>query len=71
MTHNDAKMTQMILVQLVAKPRLAGVCRGRANSRLTQYDAKPCNRLHSNEHVDLEVNSVLTEDFQRATSSSS
>jgi hypothetical protein len=64
MTHNDAKMTQMILVQLVAKPRLAGVCRGRANSRLTQYDAKACNRLHSNEHVDLEVNGVLTEDFQ-------
>jgi hypothetical protein len=60
MTHNDAKMTQTILVQLVAKPRLADVCRGRVNSRFTQYDAKPCNRLHSNDHVDLEVNGVPT-----------
>ena len=63
MTHNDTKMTQRIRVQLVANPRLAGVCRDRANSRLTQYDAKPCNRLHSNGHVDLKVNGVLTEDF--------
>ena len=64
MTHNDAKMTQKTLVQLVAKPRLAGVCQGRTNLRLTQYDAKPCNRLHSNGHVDLKVNGVLTEVFQ-------
>jgi len=63
MTHNESKMTQTIFVQLVAQPRLA-VCRGRVNSRLTQYDAKPCNRFHSNEHVDLEVNGILTEDCQ-------
>lgn len=63
MTHNDAKMTQKTLVQLVAKQRLAGACRDRTNLRLTQYDAKPCNRLHSNGHVDEEVNGVLTEDF--------
>ena len=64
MMHNDEKMTQTICGQLVVKPRLAGVCRDRANSRLTQCDAKPCNRLHSDEHVDLEVNGVLTEDFR-------
>lgn len=64
MTHNDAKMTQTICVQLAGNPRLLCVCRDRANSRLTQYDAKPCNRLHSDERVDLEVNGVLTEDFR-------
>jgi hypothetical protein len=33
LTHNDARTTQAILVQLVAKPRLSGVCRVRASSR--------------------------------------
>ncbi|MFM7864674.1 MAG: hypothetical protein ACKPHU_10705, partial [Planctomycetaceae bacterium] len=33
MTHINAKITQAILVQLVAKPRLSGVCRVRASSR--------------------------------------
>jgi len=56
MTHNDVKMTQMILVQLAVNPRLASVFRGRASSCLTQYDAMACNRLHADEHVDLEVN---------------
>ena len=71
MTHNDAKTTQTILVQLIAKPRLAGVCRGRANSRLTQYDAKPCNRLHSNEHVDLEVSGETVTQLERRGESGS
>lgn len=55
LTHNDAKMTQGVLLQLGGSLYLASVCGDRAKLNLTQYDAKPCNRLHDNEQRERKV----------------